>query len=122
MTRDELAKQAKVSPNTISDWEKGEVKNPRVLYPKLHAVFNVTPSILQHALSIVRHPAPTSEVKEPPGEYEHAASGDGDSSELGGMTSLEIDGEISDLYAEIGRLETRIHLLRMEQAVRSGIL
>lgn len=122
MTRDELARQAKVSPNTISDWEDGKVKNPRVLYPKLHPVLNVTLSNLQHALLIIRHPPPAPEVKEPAALYEHAASGEADTSEVGGMTGPEIAGEISDLYSEVGRLETRIHLLQTELAVRHGIL
>lgn len=122
LSRDELAKLAKVSPNTIGDWEKGEVKSPRVLYPKLHAVFNVTLPILHHALSIVRHPVPASEVREKPGEYEHAKSGEVDASAGAERSLTEIEEEISDRYAEIGRLKTRIHLLQTELAVRHGIL
>jgi transcriptional regulator with XRE-family HTH domain len=125
MTRDELAKQAKVSPNTITEWEKGKVQNPRAMYRKLHPVLNMSPANLRHALGIVHHPPPegaAAEVRERAAEYEPAASSESDASEVAEMSSPEIDGEISDLYAEVGRLQTRIHLLQTELAVRHGIL
>ncbi len=122
LTRDELAK---VSPNTITEWEKGKVQNPRAMYRKLHPVLNMSPANLRHALGIIQHPPPesaASEVGERAAEYEPAASSESDVSEVAEMSSPEIDGEISDLYGEIGRLETRIHLLQTELAVRHGIL
>jgi len=125
LTRDELAKKAEVSPNTISDWERGKVVHPRTIYPKLHPLLNMSRANLRRAWTIVRNPPPksaASEVREPQGEYEHAESGEVDASEVGRMAPAEIEEEIAELYSEIGRLETRIHLLQTELAVRQGVL
>ena len=125
LSRDKLAKVANVSPNTISDWERGGVTHPRSMYPKLHPVLNMSLSNLRHASKIVRNPPPksaASEVSEGAGEYEPAESGKVDASEFSEMTPPQITEHILELYSEIGRLETQIRLLQTELAVRHGIL
>jgi len=118
MTRDELAKQANVSPNTISDWEKGKVTSPRELFAKLDPVLELTVARIQHALILIRTPRNAGEIGEAPAElYELADEG---SVAVHGMTSPEIEGELRQIAARIGQLLFRTLLLVTERAVRSA--
>jgi len=118
MTRDELAKQANVSPNTISDWEKGKVTSPRELFAKLDPVLELTVARIQHALILIRTPRNADEIGEAPAElYELADEG---SVAVHGMTSPEIEGELRQIAARIGQLLFRTLLLVTERAVRSA--
>ena len=118
MTRDELAKQANVSPNTISDWEKGKVTSPRELFAKLDPVLELTVARIQHALILIGTPRNAGEIGEAPAElYELADEG---SVAVHGMTSPEIEGELRQIAARIGQLLFRTLLLVTERAVRSA--
>ena len=123
MTRDELAKKAKVSPNTISDWEKGKIRNPRALFAKLQPVLDLSLASIQHALVVIRDQWPrsaTSEVGETVGSYDHAAIDESGFPEVQGMTSLEIDDELLQLSSKFGQMVFRVVLLATERAARSG--
>jgi transcriptional regulator with XRE-family HTH domain len=120
MTRDELAKAARISPNTVADWERGKIRNPRDLFHRLESVLNLSLPNLQQALAIVRAQRSDECAEAYAGpKYEIR---DGPALDPLGMTDREIEVEIGQLYSEIGRIETRVHLLNTELAVRHGIL
>jgi len=124
MTRHALAKRAGVSPNTISDWEKGKIPNPRDLFAKLDTVLRFSVPKIRFALDLIRsYPQGSAEIAEAPaGPYDPAAIDESGSPDVRGMTSPEIAEEIAQLYSHLGRVESRIHLLNLEQAVRQGVL
>lgn len=117
MTRDELAKKANVSPNTISDWEKGKVASPRELFARLDPVLEFSVPRIQRALLLIRAPRDGGEIAEAPPEYEPADEG---SIDVHGMTSPEIEGELRQIAARIGQLLFRTLLLATERAVRNA--
>ncbi len=122
ITRDELAKDAKVSPNTISDWEKGHVKNPRDLFAKLEPVLDLSPSNLKLAWTLVRAQLRAEEIGEAPaGLYEGMASGDAPLAllDVQAMGASEIERELSELAAQFGRTVVRCIVLTGELAMRS---
>lgn len=128
LTRDELAKAAKASPNTISDWEAGKVRNPRDLFAKLEGVLGLSLPNIQQAVALVRT---QQRVREgggaPPGDPSSVPSavdeaGPQPTADAQEMTAGTIEEEIAQLYGRIGRIETRIHLLNLELAVRHGVL
>ncbi|HEY8019843.1 MAG TPA: helix-turn-helix transcriptional regulator, partial [Thermoanaerobaculia bacterium] len=100
-TRDELARDAKVSPNTISDWERGNVRNPRDLYVKLAGVLGLSLPNIQHALSLVRAQQDAGEIAEPPAAAYDSTALDGiglpSNQDIKGMTPSEIEQEIAHL-------------------------
>jgi transcriptional regulator with XRE-family HTH domain len=126
LTRDQLAKDAKVSPNTISDWERGKVSNPRELFAKLAPVLDLSLANIRYALSLVKAQRTSgSEVAEAPeSPYESAMVDDRGLlplSDIQAMSWAEIEREIGLIYLQIGRLDTRIHLLHAELAARSAV-
>jgi len=124
-TRDELARDAKVSPNTISDWERGNVRNPRDLFVKLAGVLGLSLPNIQHALSLVRAQQDAGEIAEPPaGAYDSTAlEGIGlpSSLDIKGMTPLEIEQEIAHLTARFGEAALRAILLSAELVARGTL-
>lgn len=120
MTRDELAKAAKISPNTIADWEKGKIQSPRDLFARLSGVLNLSLTNLRQGLAIVRtHEGEISSDETSEREQEIKYYLGLDATDL---TPEEIETEIVRLYSENGRIETRIRLLQMKLAVRHGLL
>jgi transcriptional regulator with XRE-family HTH domain len=121
MTRDELAKEAKVSPNTISDWEKGKIKQPRALFAKLDPVLDFTILKIQHALILIRAPQTAGDVAEAAaGHYDPHAADESGSPDVRGMSSPEIEGELRQLSSQFGHVLFRALLLATERAFRSA--
>jgi transcriptional regulator with XRE-family HTH domain len=120
-TRDELARDAKVSPNTISDWERGHVRNPRDLFAKLAGVLGLSLPNIEHALSLVRAQR-DDEVAEATAAYAAtAAGGSGPVPDLKAMPPAEIEREIVQVTAHLGEDLARLVLLSSELAARGAL-
>ncbi len=124
MTRDELATEAKASPNTISDWEKGNVKNPRDLFAKLEPVLDLSLSNIRHALTLVRAQQSPGEVAEAPAlPYDPAAMDDSafpPLTDIKGMSAPEIERELNHLSSQFGHTVVRCIVLSAELAARGA--
>jgi transcriptional regulator with XRE-family HTH domain len=125
LTRDELAREARVSPNTVSDWEKGKVKSPRDLFAKLAPVLDLSLTNLRHALTLVRAQRRPDEIAEAaPAPYDAtAADDDGPLSLLDSrtMSSPDIERELSEIATRLGRSFVRCMVLSAELAVRGTL-
>lgn len=120
MTIDALAKVARVSANTVADWEHGKVASSHNLFARLNSVLNLSLGRLQHGFALVHAQGGKPSSR---GYLDRETEIDSYSKlDITDSTAREIETEIARLYAEIGRLETQIRLLQMELAVRHGIL